>query len=129
LGCLIAGIWGTGNGTTSFSQNIGAIGVTKVGSRRVVQYAGVIMLVLGAFSKVGAFFVTIPSPIIGGVFCITFGMVTAVGLLFFVKFKNSQAQSLIFRCLHTSFRITQVIQKHVHYWIFYFLCSRKSEKF
>jgi solute carrier family 23 (nucleobase transporter), member 1 len=79
LGCLIAGIWGTGNGTTSFSQNIGAIGVTKVGSRRVVQYAGVIMLVLGAFSKVGAFFVTIPSPIIGGVFCITFGMVTAVG--------------------------------------------------
>jgi solute carrier family 23 (nucleobase transporter), member 1 len=84
LGCLIAGIWGTGNGTTSFSQNIGAIGVTKVGSRRVVQYAGVIMLVLGAFSKVGAFFVTIPSPIIGGVFCITFGMVTAVGKNFLI---------------------------------------------
>ena len=30
IGCVIAGLWGTGNGTTSYSENIGAIGVTKV---------------------------------------------------------------------------------------------------
>ncbi len=30
LGCILAGVWGTGNGTTSYSENIGAIGVTKV---------------------------------------------------------------------------------------------------
>ena len=30
LGCILAGMWGTGNGTTSYSENIGAIGVTKV---------------------------------------------------------------------------------------------------
>ena len=30
LGCIIAGIIGSGNGTTSYSENIGAIGVTKV---------------------------------------------------------------------------------------------------
>ena len=30
LGCIIAGVFGTGNGTTSYSENIGAIGVTKV---------------------------------------------------------------------------------------------------
>jgi len=30
IGCVLAGIWGTGNGTTSYSENIGAIGVTKV---------------------------------------------------------------------------------------------------
>jgi len=30
IGCIIAGIWGTGNGTTSYSENVGAIGVTKV---------------------------------------------------------------------------------------------------
>ena len=40
LGCIIAGLWGTGNGTTSYSENIGAIGVTKVGSRRVVMWGG-----------------------------------------------------------------------------------------
>nr|XP_053626946.1 solute carrier family 23 member 1-like [Cherax quadricarinatus] len=30
LGTILAGLWGTGSGTTSYSQNIGAIGVTKV---------------------------------------------------------------------------------------------------
>ena len=30
IGCILAGMWGTGNGTTSYSENIGAIGVTKV---------------------------------------------------------------------------------------------------
>ena len=30
IGCIIAGIIGSGNGTTSYSENIGAIGITKV---------------------------------------------------------------------------------------------------
>ena len=30
LGCIIAGMFGSGTGTTSYSENIGAIGVTKV---------------------------------------------------------------------------------------------------
>jgi nucleobase transporter 1/2 len=30
LGCILAGLWGSGNGTTSYSENIGAIGITKV---------------------------------------------------------------------------------------------------
>ena len=30
IGCLLAGAIGSGNGTTSYSENIGAIGVTKV---------------------------------------------------------------------------------------------------
>jgi len=80
LGCLIAGIFGTGNGTTSYSENIGAIGVTKVGSRRVVQFGALCMIFLGLFSKLGAVFATVPDPIVGGIFYVMFGMVTAVGL-------------------------------------------------
>lgn len=30
VGSLLAGMWGSGNGTTSYSENIGAIGITKV---------------------------------------------------------------------------------------------------
>jgi len=30
IGSLLAGAWGTGNGTTSYSTNIAAIGITKV---------------------------------------------------------------------------------------------------
>ena len=30
FGCILAGLWGTGSGTTSYSENVGAIGITKV---------------------------------------------------------------------------------------------------
>lgn len=80
IGCLIAGIIGTGNGTTSYSENIGAIGLTRVGSRRVVQAGGLIMVVLGMVSKFGALFTTIPTPIVGGMYCAMFGMIASVGM-------------------------------------------------
>merc|ERR1719495_6428 len=80
LGCILAGMWGSGNGTTSYSENIGAIGVTGVGSRRVIQWAAAIMILFGIFSKLAALMVTIPNPIIGGIFTVMFGIITAVGL-------------------------------------------------
>ena len=80
IGCLVAGIFGTGNGTTSYSENIGAIGLTRVGSRRVVQAGAVIMIVLGVVGKFGAVFTTIPGPIVGGMYCAMFGMIASVGM-------------------------------------------------
>ncbi|TSL04340.1 Solute carrier family 23 member 1 [Bagarius yarrelli] len=78
--CIIAGLLGTGNGSTSSSPNIGVLGITKVGSRRVVQYGAVIMLLLGTIGKVTALFASLPDPVLGGLFCTLFGMITAVGL-------------------------------------------------
>ncbi|KAJ7997308.1 hypothetical protein DPEC_G00227620 [Dallia pectoralis] len=80
LCCIIAGLLGTGNGSTSSSPNIGVLGITKVGSRRVVQYGAAIMLVLGTVGKFTALFASLPDPILGGMFCTLFGMITAVGL-------------------------------------------------
>ncbi|NNF05298.1 MAG: xanthine permease, partial [Candidatus Eisenbacteria bacterium] len=79
IGCLIAGVFGTGNGTTSYSENIGAIGLTRVGSRKVVQVGAILMMVLAVFGKFGALFTTIPQPIVGGMYCAMFGMIAAVG--------------------------------------------------
>ena len=80
IGCMIAGIFGSGNGTTSYSENIGAIGLTRVGSRRVVQCGAGIMILLSVFGKFGALFSTIPQPIVGGMYCVMFGMIASVGL-------------------------------------------------
>lgn len=38
------------------------------------------MIVLAFFGKIGAAFATIPTPLIGGLLCIMFSVVTAVGL-------------------------------------------------
>ena len=37
-------------------------------------------MIFGMLGKFGALFVTIPDPIIGGVFMVMFGMITAVGI-------------------------------------------------
>lgn len=80
IGCLLAGAFGTGNGTTSYSENIGAIGITKVGSRRVIQWGAFVVMTVGIIGKIGALFVSIPDPIVGGVFMVMFGMISAVGI-------------------------------------------------
>ncbi|KAM4746984.1 solute carrier family 23 member 1-like [Rhinophrynus dorsalis] len=80
IGCLLAGAWGTGNGTTSYSENVGALGITRVGSRVVIIAGGVLMLLMGMFSKIGAVFATIPTPVIGGMFLVMFGVIAAVGI-------------------------------------------------
>ncbi len=38
------------------------------------------MMVVGVLGKIGALFVSIPDPIVGGVFMVMFGMVAAVGI-------------------------------------------------
>ncbi|XP_030646481.1 solute carrier family 23 member 1-like [Chanos chanos] len=80
LGCLLAGAWGTGNGTTSYSQNVGALSITKVGSRMVIVASGFFMIILGVFGKIGAIFTTIPTPVVGGMFLVTFGVIAAAGV-------------------------------------------------
>jgi len=80
VGCVVAAVFGTGNGTTSYSENIGAIGLTRVGARRVVQVGALLMVGLASIGKFGAVFTTIPSPIVGGMYCAMFGMIASVGL-------------------------------------------------
>jgi len=80
VGNAFAGIMGTGNGSTSYSENIGAIGITGVASRSVVQIGAVVMIVVGYVGYFGQAVATIPAPIVGGLFIAMFGQIAAVGL-------------------------------------------------
>ena len=42
--------------------------------------AGCVLLVMGMFGKIGAAFATIPTPVIGGMFLVMFGIISAVGI-------------------------------------------------
>ena len=48
LGCLLAGAWGTGNGTTSYSENVGALGITRVSLLTVTDGVGWVPLNLSS---------------------------------------------------------------------------------
>ncbi|XP_060894600.1 solute carrier family 23 member 2 isoform X1 [Labrus mixtus] len=92
ISCVLDGLFGTGNGSTSSSPNIGVLGITKVGSRRVIQYGAAMMLLLGLIGKFSALFASLPDPVLGALFCTLFGMITAVGLsnLQFVDLNSSR---------------------------------------
>lgn len=79
IGCILAGLLG-GVAATSYSENIGLIGITKVASRYVVNVAAVFLIGLGLFSKFGAVVATIPTPIVGGLYLTLFGLIASVGL-------------------------------------------------
>ncbi|QRV16047.1 purine/pyrimidine permease [Haloterrigena salifodinae] len=76
---VFSGIMGTG-GSTSYSENIGAIGLTGVASRYVVQLGAVIMIVFGFVGYFGQLVATIPDPIVGGLFIAMFAQIVAVGI-------------------------------------------------
>jgi xanthine/uracil permease len=80
VGNVFAGIMGTGNGCTSYTENVGAIAITGVASRYVVQIGAAVMIFVGYFGPVGELFATIPAPIIGGLYMVMFGQIAAVGL-------------------------------------------------
>lgn len=79
LGTLIGGIFNTFP-YTSFSQNVGLVGVTGVRSRWVCVAGGVIMIVLGLLPKMAAFVESIPTFVLGGAGLVMFGMVAATGI-------------------------------------------------
>ena len=79
IGCFLTGIFG-GFASTSYSENIGLIALTKVASRWVVQIGGVILIVLGIFGKFGGFAAAIPGPVVGGLYCALFGLISAIGV-------------------------------------------------
>lgn len=58
----------------------------------MIQAAALMMMVFGVLSKFGALFITIPEPIIGGIFCVLFGMIAATGLanLQFIDLNSSR---------------------------------------
>ncbi len=84
IGCALTGLLG-GFSSTSYSENIGLIGLTKVGSRYVVQIGAVLLICLGLFGKFGALASAIPKPVVGGLYCALFGLISAVGVRQFAK--------------------------------------------
>jgi NCS2 family nucleobase:cation symporter-2 len=95
LGTAVAGVFG-GLPNTSFSQNVGIVGMTGVMSRHVVTIAGVIMLICGLLPKVGATIASMPLPVLGGGVIVMFGMVCAAGISMLADVNWNRRNMLIF---------------------------------
>ncbi|KAL4279628.1 hypothetical protein GQ457_03G039240 [Hibiscus cannabinus] len=95
LGMLLEGLFGSLVGTTASVENVGLLGLTHIGSRRVVQISTAFMIFFSIFGKFGAFFASIPLPIFAAIYCILLGIVAASGITF-IQFANNNSMRNIY---------------------------------
>ena len=74
-----AGLWG-GPPNTTYGENIGVMAITRVYSVWVIGGAAVFAVLLSFFRKFGALIQTIPTPVLGGISMLLFGIIASSGL-------------------------------------------------
>ncbi|MDR1318584.1 MAG: NCS2 family nucleobase:cation symporter [Treponema sp.] len=74
-----AAFWG-GPPNTTYGENIGVMAITRVYSVWVIGGAAFIAVFLSLFRKFGALIQTIPTPVLGGISMLLFGIIASSGL-------------------------------------------------
>ncbi|KAH6823444.1 Xanthine/uracil permease family protein [Perilla frutescens var. hirtella] len=77
---VLAGLWGSGAGSTTLTENVHTIDITKVASRKVVEVGAVFLIVFSFIGKVGAILASIPQALAAAVLCFMWALVVALGL-------------------------------------------------
>ncbi len=74
-----AALWG-GPPNTTYGENIGVMAITRVYSVWVIGGAAIVAVLLSMFRKFGALIQTIPTPVLGGISMLLFGIIASSGL-------------------------------------------------
>lgn len=75
----LAGLLGAPANTT-YSENTGTLALTKVYDAKIIRYAALIAIVMAFSGKLVALIQTIPTPVLGGISFILFGMIANIGV-------------------------------------------------
>ncbi len=81
---------------TSFSQNLGVISLTRIGSRYVVAIGGGILVAFGLIPKLSAVITSMPLPVLGGAAIVMFGAVAAAGADQLRRVEMNQRNTFVF---------------------------------
>ncbi|KAJ1286295.1 hypothetical protein BS78_03G342700 [Paspalum vaginatum] len=77
---VLAGLWGTGVGSSTITENVHTIAVTKMGSRRAVGFGAILLVLFSVVGKVGALIASIPDVMVAALLCFMWAMLCALGL-------------------------------------------------
>ncbi len=84
LATSLAAFFG-GPPNTTYSEVTGAVALTRAFNPAIMTWAAICAILLAFVGKIGAFLATIPSPVMGGIMILLFGMITVVGINTLVK--------------------------------------------
>ncbi|KAI6213178.1 hypothetical protein M3Y94_00119700 [Aphelenchoides besseyi] len=114
MGSFVSALIGPGVGLTTHTENIGVIGITRVASRATMLVAGVMLVLLGLCTKLGAVLSTIPDPLVGGVLASSMAMVGGVAIanVQAVDLKNSRNMAILGFALMIGLIVPNYFSKH-----------------
>ncbi len=81
---LLSSLFGSTPNTT-YGENIGVLGITRVYSVWVIGGAAIIAILLSFFGKISALISTIPDAVMGGISLLLFGIIAASGIRMLVE--------------------------------------------
>lgn len=84
LATSVSGLFG-GSGTTTYAENIGVMGFTRVYSTLAYVIAGCVAIALGLLPKFGAVISAIPVGVLGGAVTVLFGMIAVLGARIWIE--------------------------------------------
>ena len=100
ISTIISSFFGSTPNTT-YGENIGVLAITRVYSTWIIGMAAVIAIILSFFGKLAALISSIPSPVMGGISMLLFGIIAASGIRMLVESKvdYNRSQNLILTCV------------------------------
>lgn len=84
ISTIISGFFGSTPNTT-YGENIGVLAITKVYSTWVIGGAAIFAILLSCLGKLAAAIQSIPTPVMGGVSMLLFGLIAASGIRILVE--------------------------------------------
>jgi len=86
---------------TTYGENIGVLAITRVYSTWVIGIAAIMAVILSFIGKLAALIQSIPTPVMGGISLLLFGIIAASGIRMLVEAKidYSKSQNLILTCV------------------------------
>ena len=86
ISTIFSGFFGSTPNTT-YGENIGVLAITKVYSTWVIGGAAIFAILLSCLGKLAALIQSIPTPVMGGVSMLLFGVIAASGIRILVEAK------------------------------------------
>lgn len=90
---------------TTYSEVTGAVSITKAYNPAIMTFAAITAILLAFIGKLGAVLATIPTPVVGGIMLLLFGIIASVGIETLIKHEVDLAEprnmiivALIFVC-------------------------------
>ncbi|XP_074371852.1 nucleobase-ascorbate transporter 11 isoform X2 [Apium graveolens] len=111
---LLAGVWGSGTGSTTLTENVHTINITRVANRRALELGAAFLILFSFIGKVGAVLASIPLSLAAAILCFIWALTVALGLstLQYTQTSSFRSTTIVGVSLFLGFSIPAYFQQY-----------------